>query len=70
MTPDPMPARVRMLLTICAVCIEDPDQRDAGKWCSEAGEDDPGMEDIPAIWCRAVAVLRLPADVRRAAEWN
>ena len=70
MTPDPMPARVRMLLTIMAVCLEDRSQHDLAEWCSLAGEDDPGMEDIPAIWCRAVAVLRLPADVRRAAEWN
>ena len=70
MTPDPMHARLRMLLTVCAVCLEDRGQHDLTEWCSLAGEDDPGMEDIPAIWCRAVAVLRHPADVRRAAEWN
>ncbi len=70
MTPDPMPARVRMLLTIMAVCLEDRSQHDLAEWCSLAAGEDACWKDVSAIWCRAVVVMKLPADVRRAAQWN
>ena len=69
-TSDPMPARTRMWLTVMAVCVEDRSQYDAAEWCSLATGTSPSWADVPAIWSRAVAVLRLPKDVRRAADWN
>ena len=64
-TSDPMPQRMRMLLTISAACLEGRNQHDLAEWCCDTGDD-----DACKIWCRAVAVMKLPADVRWAAEWN
>jgi hypothetical protein len=70
-TSDPLSQRTRMILTIISLCLEDWGQYDAAEWCVDAaGQGSPGMESAPAIWRRAVAVLRLPADVRAAAKWN
>ena len=69
-TSDPMPQRWRMWGTIIAVCLEGRGQYDAAEWALLAAGDNPGLKDMPRIWGRAVAVLRLPEDVRRAAEWN
>ena len=70
LTSDPMPERIWMLLTVCALCLDDRCQYDAAEWCSLAAGDSPNMKDMPRIWARAVSVLRLADDVRRMAEWN
>ena len=69
-TSDPMPQRLRMVMAVVAAVLEDVSQADVAEWCSHAVGDDSSLEDVPRIWARAVAVLRLPEDVRRAAEWN
>ncbi len=57
--------RTQMLLCIVAACQEHRGQHTLAEWCFEASD-----EHIPAIWARAVAVLKLPKDVRDAARWN
>ncbi len=63
-------ARGRMMLSIVAACVEDRSQYDRTKWCMLASEDTHSMENAPAIWSRAVAILRMTVAVRQAAEWN
>ncbi len=70
LTTDPMPQRMWMALTIAATILEDVSQSDAAEWCMLAVGDDANLKDLPRIWARAVAVLRLPEDVREAAQWN
>ncbi len=67
----PVTARGRMLLSIFAACVEDRSQHDRTNWCMLAREqDDASLKNVPAIWSRAVAILRMTVAVRRAAEWN
>ncbi len=70
LTTDPMPQRLWTALTIAATILEDVSQADAAEWCMLAVGDDASLKDLPRIWARAVAVLRLPVDVRQAAQWN
>lgn len=58
-------AKGRMLWAIVGALREMPGQYDCAAWCLSASRDKPAR-----AWSRAVAVLRLPADVRRAAQWN
>lgn len=64
-------ARGRMMLSIFAACVENRSQNDQIKWCMLASKDaDADLENVPAIWCRAVAVLRMTVALRRVADWN
>ena len=71
---DPLSPRNVMALALLAICREANDSQEdkqRQQWCADApGANDPNMKNIVKLWARVIVVLKLPEDVRRAAEWN
>lgn len=56
--------------TVLTAISEDQGTADRVTWCVEPVRADARLKDIPKVWARAVAVLKLPEDVRQDAKWN